>query len=144
MDVNSQLTDTFFKISRLMKEEMGFSSDFCKLSILQIQALVFLKKHPQSQMTEIAANFKVELPSATSLINGLVKLKFVERKPDKKDRRLVRISLTKSGNFFLTDAMKARSERMKKHLSYLSLEDKKSLLDILQRLTAKLEKSHEK
>lgn len=144
MDLHTQLIEAFFQMSRLMKEEMGYSSRLCHLSLVQLQALVFLKKNPDAQMGEIATNFKIELPSATSLMNTLSKLDLVERKADKKDRRLVRISLTQQGTALLADAMKARKKKLDETLKHLSKEDKKSLLDIIQKLISKMEVPSEK
>lgn len=144
MDVNAQLVEAFFKISRLMKDEMGYDSDLLRLSMLQLQVLMYLKRNPDTQMSEVASHFQIELPSATSLINTLARLKLAQRNADKKDRRLVRIALTPKGLKLLVDAMKQRGEKMKHNLNYLSSEDKKSLLAILERFTAQLEKKHEK
>ena len=144
MDVNAQLVDVFFKVARLMKGEMAYSSKLMSLTMVQLQALIFIKRNPHTQMSEVANFFQIELPSATSLINTLVKLGLVQRKSDEKDRRLVRISPTQKGLRLLADAMKVRSEKTKQTLSHLSAEDKKSLLEILERLTIKLETIHEK
>lgn len=144
MDTNTQLIEQIFKLSRLMKEEMAYSSELLHLTMLQLQVLIFVKKHPSSQMGDIASFFKIELPSATSLINTLAKSNLIQREPDMKDKRLVRIVLTKQGTQLLADAMKIRSEKMKQKLNYLSTEDKQALLGILERLTQKMEVTHEK
>lgn len=142
--INSNLVEEIFKFSRLLKGDMRFDSEFSKLSMLQIQALVFLKKHNNAQMGEIAQYFNIELPSATSLINKITKLGLAERKADKKDRRLVLIALTKEGTTLLQKAMEERSKKLTKTLSYLSEKDKQELLRIMKTVTDTMEKDYEK
>lgn len=142
--INSNLVEEIFKFSRLLKGDMRFDSEFSKLSMLQIQALVFLKKHNNAQMGEIAQYFNIELPSATSLINKITKLGLAERKADKNDRRLVLIALTNDGTTLLQKAMEERSKKLTKTLSHLSEKDKQELLRIMKTLTDTMEKEYEK
>ena len=139
MQLNSQILESIFTLSRIMKEQMSYDSELVHLSLLQLQVLIYLKKHPSSQMTDIANAFKIELPSATSLITKLTKLKLASRKTDPKDRRFVRISITTTGDALLQKAMKTRSEKITSSLEYLSEEEKKSLLSILQKVIMKME-----
>lgn len=141
---DTQLVEDIFRLFRLMKEDMSFDSDLMKLTVSQIHALIFLKKHPSAQMSEIAKEFKIELPSATSLINKLVDTKLVERKPDEKDRRLVRIALTNQGEQLLAEAMKERSKKITHTLSYLSESDKKQLSRIIKQLLGTMEKTYDR
>lgn len=144
MQLNSQILESIFTLSRIMKEQMSYDSELVHLSLLQLQVLIYLKKNPSSQMTDIANAFKIELPSATSLITKLTKLKLVSRKTDPKDRRFVRISITVTGDSLLQKAMKTRSEKVTSSLEYLSEEEKKSLLSILQKVIIKMEGKNEK
>ncbi|HSW96924.1 MAG TPA: MarR family transcriptional regulator [Candidatus Saccharimonadales bacterium] len=142
--INSNLVEEIFKFSRLLKDRMCFDTELARLSMLQLQALIFLKKHDEAQMGEIAQYFNIELPSATSLINKITKLGLAERKADKNDRRVVLITLTKAGNHLLEQAMQERSKKITKTLSYLSELDKKELLRIMKTLTDTMEKGYEK
>lgn len=141
---NTELIESIFSFSRLMKEEMSYDSRFLHLSMLQLQALFYINTHEGCQMSEIANNFKIELPSATSLINKLKSLSFVERKTDEKDRRLVRIFLTIKGKSMFEQAMKERSKKLSAILQHLSLQDKTALQEILQKLILKMEQRYEK
>lgn len=144
MDTNTKLIETMYAVGRLMKEDMSYASPLMRLSMLQIQALVFVKKNNGAQMSDIATFFSIELPSATSLITTLKKAKLVERKPDKNDRRLVRIYITIKGESLLKDAMSARSKKINQNLKFLSAEDKKTLLTIMEKLLGQLTKQNEK
>ncbi len=142
-NTNSELIESIFRLSRLMKENMCYSSELTTLSLLQLQALIFLNKKKNAQMREIAEQFKIEMPTATSLINKLSTAKLILRQEDSKDRRLVRIVLTEQGKTLLDKAMKERTKKMHFLLSYLSDNDKIELLRIIQLLTKQMEKQDE-
>lgn len=142
--LNSQLIEGIFTLTRMMKEHMHNKSDLVHLSMVQVQAMIFLKKQPESTMNEIASHFHIELPSATSLVNKLVKAKLAKRVTDKKDRRIVRVTLTAHGKQLLEEAMKERSEKMRQLLSHLDTTEKEHLLKITDKLIATIKESHEK
>lgn len=143
MTVTTKLIDTIFSLSRCMREKTGSKSQVAELSMVQIQTLIFLAKSPAS-MKDIAQYLHIELPSATSLIDHLVEMNFVLRKQDAKDKRSIQISLTTTGKQLLQKAKKAKKERLARFFSTLSIEEKKQLLSILQKLQKTLEAIHEK
>ena len=67
------------------------------LSILQIEALWYVKEEKEVLMKDLASHLFIAPPSATSLADDLVKAKLVKRSEDKKDRRTTAISLTPKG-----------------------------------------------
>ncbi len=140
-DQTSDLINLVFRISRLMKPQMAVTSGIMHLSIIQTQTLIFLHQSRQATMSDIAAYLRIELPSATSLVNKLAAQKLVTRQADPQDRRLVRISLTKSGEVLLTRAIQDRRQKLARTLSYLTDREKSDLQHILtgliDRLTAK-------
>jgi len=142
-DTTNKLIEATFAFSRLMKDSMCYTSAITHLSMLQLQALIFIKKNPNVPMREIAEHFRIELPSATSLLNKLNTMDLVERKTDEEDRRIVRINLTIEGQTLLKNAMIERTEKTEKLLSFLSEEDKAALLRIIMTLTVKMEGHHE-
>lgn len=142
--MKAELLESFFTLSRLMKENMTYDSRLLHLSMLQLQTLIYIKRNPKAQMSDIAAKFSIELPSATSLITKLTTLRLVQKTQDKKDKRIVRLALTKKGEDLLAAAIEKRNKKMDELLQYMSEEDKKSLLDILKRLIIKMEGMDEK
>lgn len=139
-DNTIELVEIMFKISRIMKQEMSYTNNLMHLSILQIQTLIFLNQNKNRSMSDIAENFRIELPSATILLNKLCDHKLVERHGDQEDRRLVRISLTEKGKTLLKQAMYQRRKKVEKILSYLSEKEKSELLNILLTLSSRLQK----
>jgi DNA-binding MarR family transcriptional regulator len=141
---NDQIVLAMFTLSRSMKDGMKFDSATAQLTLLQIHALMFIDKHEQVTMTEVAKQFDISLPTATALSDKLVRAGLIARQNDANDRRIVKLVLTQKGNDLLTKAMRQRSTKVSKMLSYLSSEEKQQLLHIMQRLLAGIQKQHEK
>lgn len=139
-DTTTEIIETMFKVSRLMKQEMSYTNNLMHLSMLQIQTLIYIHKHENTSMSGIAEYFRIELPSATSLVTKLCDQKLVERFDDPQDRRLVRITLSAEGKTLLERAQHERKAKAEKILSYLSTREKSELLTILHTLNIKLQK----
>ena len=92
-------------------------------------------------MSEVANKFKISLPTTTSLSDKLVKSNLVERLHVANDRRVVKLKLTEEGIKLLTEAMKQRRLKANKLLSYLTQEEKKSLLNIMINLSNNIQKN---
>lgn len=140
----TDLIEATFTLTRCIRTNMSFSHDLAHLSILQMYALVFIKKNDGVQMTEIATQFKIELPSATSLINKLTKMKLVTRKADEKDRRIVRLYVTNEGRTLLEQAMKEKVQNLSKILSLIPEADREQLLVIIKKINTKFIETYEK
>ena len=67
------------------------------LTASQSSTMTTLVDRGPLRMSELAALEGIQLPSATSVVNGLVKLDLVERRADPTDRRAVVIDLTEKG-----------------------------------------------
>ena len=139
MDNTGRIIDIIFAFSRVMREKMSVKSDIAQLSMVQLQTLVFLKKNPSSPMRKVAEFLQIELPSATNLIEKLVKSRLVERRLDTKDKRSVKISLTEKGKLLLGKAKRERQKNIGKVLSLLSKKEQQTLSTILEKLTKKME-----
>jgi len=138
-DNTNELVDVMFTVFRLMKAKMSFTNDFIHLSILQIQALMFLCHNKNVDMSDIAEYFHIELPSATSLISKLCDHQLIKRYEDSEDRRMVRITLTGEGKKLVEQAICERRKKLEKMLSYLRDEEKSGLMNILKTLNTRLQ-----
>ena len=144
MGINDQIAEMMFALSRSLKEEMTFDSETLQLTVLQFQALIFIKKNKDVLMGDIAGHFKISLPTATVLSDKLVNSGLVKRERSENDRRIVNVSLTQKGEKMLKTAMKQRHQKVNKMLSLLSMEDRKQILNILKNLISNIQKSYEK
>ncbi len=137
-DIINEFVGTIFEITRRMKGKMSFSCESVHLSPLKVRALSYINDNNTVTMTDIARFFNFELPSATSLLNGLYDMHLVDRCESKHDRRLVQISLTLEGKKWLKQAELHQRQMTEKMLSYLSEGEKKKLLSILVTLKERL------
>ncbi len=101
------------------------------LSLPQMKAMhiVFLGK--KSSMKEVADALHITPPSVTSLVNSLVKMGFIKRVHDRKDRRQVILSISPSGMKMLRKAFRFMEVRMEDIIKHLSKEDKSHLVRIM-------------
>lgn len=138
-EINNKILEAMFKLVRDFKGSMSEKFEHSHLTLLQAQALDCIKGKGDTHMGDIANHFSTTMPTATALVDKLIAAKLVKRENDPKDRRIVRISLTKEGEKLLSEAKKQRANKMNKLLSYLSKEDKTELLRILDILASRSE-----
>ena len=139
-EINAEIIDAMGKVMRTMKHSMDFKSRGSHVTMLQYEALWCIKKSKHAQMRDIANHFETTMPTATSLIDKLIATKLTKRENDRKDRRIVRISLTREGERLLRNMARQRESKIHNLLSYLSIGDKKELLRILEKMVGESEK----
>jgi DNA-binding MarR family transcriptional regulator len=79
-----------------------------RLTLAQYQLLDALREAPRLPVSELAASAGVAPPSATRMLDALVRDGIAERTQCEKDRRVVHIALTDAGR----DAVDAAAERV--------------------------------
>lgn len=108
----------------------------------QYAALGLLNKEDLT-MSELGRRLERSKPNMTAIINGMIKGGAVRRLPDKKDRRVVRISVTRKGVRLLEERKRAVRGSIAMNLSRLSDLDLETLCDSLENINsiaAKLER----
>ena len=99
------------------------------LTTSQSSAMSTLVDRGPLRMSELAALEGVQLPSATSVVNGLVKLGLVERRADPADRRAVVIDLTPKGRRQVDELVDRRNHSFALLLDRLEEQDRRLLED---------------
>jgi len=143
-NLDDKIVDLMLLISRNFKQSDHCATKNINLTLQQIHTLIFIVKRNKTTLSDIASFFAITLPSATVLINKLIVLSLVQKSNDRKDRRVINIKLSVKGKSILEEAMKARSLKAHKLLSYLSLEEKKQLYLIFNSLHKRIKKQNEK
>jgi len=132
-----------FKTNRLIRErlrkEKKHSDPF---SILRLESLRYIAEKGNPLMKEVADYFCITPPSATSLINPLVKSEMLKRVYDKNDRRIVRLSITSKGRKELKRGFNKLNNNMKKILMQLNINEQKNIIRILEKLSKIYENSN--
>ncbi len=133
-EIDTQLIDKLFHFSRIIREQMQNHSLVAHLTFLQLESLIILKKHKVVQMSDVADNFRISMPTATVLLDKLVLMKLVKRIHDPKDRRVVKVTLTDRGEMLMTEELKRKNEKLNKFLDLLTEKEKTQILGILSRV----------
>jgi DNA-binding MarR family transcriptional regulator len=67
------------------------------ISVPQFRALVFIRRHPGTDLSAVADQVGTSLPAASELVARLVRQQLVVRETDPASRRRIRLTLSPSG-----------------------------------------------
>lgn len=109
-----------FALVQLLREQVKAKQHSPALSVVQLQALSFIYKTKNPLMHEVADFLAVRPPSATSLVNTLIRHALVARTFDKRDRRVVRLHLTALGTRLLNTRYQAVTSAFTQKIKILS------------------------
>ncbi|MDR3547667.1 MAG: MarR family transcriptional regulator [Candidatus Pacebacteria bacterium] len=137
---NKKLFSLLFEMTRLMKREISRECTFIP-SFLHAETLRFIQTSEQEGMAptmkDVADYLKIAPPSATSLVNSFVKDHVIMRVADPKDRRIVRLSLSKKGEKLLDKTRIQREQAVANLLAPLSKADMDEFARILTVITTR-------
>ena len=114
-----ELMDTVPQIIQAIRVEMRLGRG-ANISIPQFRTLRFIQRHLDSSLSDIADHLGLTLPSASKLVDGLVKQKLVNRQESATDRRRLTLGLTQSGESIVNIARANAQASLAKKLSVLS------------------------
>lgn len=130
---SQQLTDQLIILARMLHEQMKRHVTKQPLSTMQLHALAFIeRRHPL--MRDLALCLTITPPSATSLVNGLVRSKLATRLPDPDDQRALRLTLTPHGKKALQDRLRAVAEGMQEITSVLRADELKTFTNLMKKI----------
>lgn len=131
-DPIDRLISSTFEVSRIMRQHLCDSGN--KVNFLQIHALLIISDQKGITMKELASALHITSPSATTFVDRLVKLGWVERKADPKNRKLVRLSLTRTGTAALHQVHAERSKVVRTLFSFLTSREQELLAEIHEKI----------
>ena len=67
------------------------------LSVPHFRALVFIYRHEDASLSQVAEHVGLKLPSTSKIVEALAARKLVIRRQSQEDRRLIRLKLSSSG-----------------------------------------------
>jgi DNA-binding MarR family transcriptional regulator len=94
-----------------------------EISLTAISTMATLERSGPRRITELAVVQGVSQPSMTSLVSGLERAGYVERRPDPTDARAALVAITRDGKRTLKERRRAGTESMGTLLDKLSPED---------------------
>ncbi|MDE3102890.1 MAG: MarR family transcriptional regulator [Chloroflexota bacterium] len=124
-----QLMNVVPSLVRLIRSEMRRHSGIG--SIPQFRALTYLERHPGAALGEVAAHLGVTAPSASVLVQRLVRDGLVRRSDRPTERRAVAITLTPRGLVLLRRSRSATRARVAAALAALSSDELATVYEAL-------------
>ncbi len=104
------------------------------LTVAQLRILLVLQSRGPTRMSDIASTLSVTLPSATGIVDNLVKKELVERETDPTDRRLVICKMSPAGQESINRLWSSGQFQMERLLDGLSLEQLRKAADVADML----------
>ena len=109
-----------------------------RLFLFRIMHILATRETPPT-MGELGAELGIPLSSATRMADALVRAKIAERRDDPRDRRIVRLSLTKTGRQFIQAATSLMKGRIRQLLRHFTPEEQAQLLRLMNKLIDSIE-----
>lgn len=138
-DLIQQFSCTFSALNRVMHHVSAISLEEKMTTMLQFQALSFLKEHPGCTVGELAAELGVSSAGVAQLTDRLFNAARIIRLHDESDRRVTRLSLTQDGESQLAQIKQKHLETMSRFLSLIPEKDLQEIIRIQSELIKKLE-----
>lgn len=134
-------------ITQLMPDIIrGVQLDFfVRQGVTQTQFLMLAAIHAyrQCHMSRLAASLHVRLPTATGIVDRLVRDGFVRRLRPAQDRRQVLVALTVKGRTFIQDFQAVVGKRWAVVLQGLTAAEMAALYRVVAKLRQQLQESHD-
>lgn len=107
-----------------------------EVTLTQYRSLVVLASRGPQGVAALAEAVAVTPPTASRLVDRLIKKGLVRRRTDRNDRRQVRIALTEPGRALIEAVSKRRRREIAELLSTIAPETQRSVVDALAQLAA--------
>ena len=104
------------------------------LSVPQFRILMFLFRHQDASLSQVAEHIDLKLPTSSKLVDILVERKLVIRNENGKDRRCLRLRLSSDGLKELTKIRKVTQNRFSELLASITPEQQAQIIETLQTL----------
>ena len=134
------LINLFFMTNRSLHKHLQTAKIVTTLSFLQFIALKYVLEEGPVRMKDIARFMSITPASATTLVDGLVKMRVLERITDHHDRRIVLLRATQGGRKKLDDTENLAKRELKKIFEKLSEADRETMITVLEKLSDILER----
>ena len=132
MDIKPRTTTALFTdVGLLIKSRMQKAMP---MPLSQCQTLGFVAEHTNPSMQDVARYFNIRAPSATFLVDELVRGNYLERRSNTKDRRRVELTLTDKGKKCFKAIQKKREQVLGSLFDSLPPKDRKEMDRILEKI----------
>ena len=105
-----------------------------KITVPQMFILELLVQKKSSNMGDLAEDLSISTSAVTGLINRMLKAGLVERMREHKDRRIVKVKMTKKGSTIIKRLIGQRRQAIMEIFSKISRQDRERYIDILEKI----------
>lgn len=133
------LNTLFNKIMDEIFLEARPNETFNNLTGIQIRIVCQLGKTGPKRMTDIADHASVSMPSATGVIDRMVKAGLVQRFEDPRDRRVTMVELSPAGRVAMGQINRIHEQRLEDLLGHLNPKKQVELISSFERISQLLE-----
>jgi len=136
----SSFFDTMLKMRKIIHQTLDDDTEDNIPTMLQVQTLKIVKENPLITASELASRLQMSSSALTQMTDRLIKSKFISRKTDKKDRRLILLTLTSNGEEHLVSILKKMEKKANQILEPISAQDLQKVVNIFENFLKKYEK----
>ncbi|OGF51126.1 MAG: hypothetical protein A2231_00665 [Candidatus Firestonebacteria bacterium RIFOXYA2_FULL_40_8] len=137
----------FMRIMPRMESQLiakGAENPIANLTISELKILNIFKDQSRYKMSELANACGMPLPTATHVVDKLVKNNLVKRTLDENDRRVIFVEFTEEGKKVMAVCEVHHKENVKKMMSALDKKDQERLISTLEQFAIVMEEISEK
>jgi len=125
--------DTAFDVVRLVRAEIHRSRP-ARLSLQQVRALACIDRAAGASLSLVAEQLGLALPSASHLVDALVRRGLLARRNDDADRRRIRLDLTARGTAALKRAMDVARTMVAERIGNLTAQERRAVVESMDLL----------
>jgi len=129
------LVPAIFKAFRIKHPEKILNIDI-SVSELSVLRYLFFKTKPS--MSEMGKDLCIDLSTLTRIVDKLVKKNLVVREPDLKDRRIIRVVISKEGRAIGEKFKQKGKEKAKSILMQMTLKERDTFLNLLETIYTRI------
>lgn len=136
----SKFFNTMLKMRKILDQTLDDSDEDNIPTMLQVQTLKTIKENSPITASELALRLQMSPSALTQMTDRLIKSKFISRKNDKNDRRLILLFLTSDGEKHLASILKRMEQKANQILDPISAKDLETVVSIFEDFLQKYEK----
>lgn len=136
----SKFFNTMLKMRKILHQTLDDTDGDNIPTMLQVQTLKTIKENSPITASELASRLQMSPSALTQMTDRLIKSKFISRKNNKNDRRLILLSLTNDGEQHLASILKRMEQKANQILDPISAKDLETVVTIFEDFLQKYEK----
>lgn len=133
----------FRELTRILERNLEFINlgdcSLCNITTAQCHALVEIGRNQDSMLKDIALILRIDVSTASKVVEELVKKGYVKREPSVKDRRSVQINLTNNGKIIFDRIEQDMDNIFEKILTFIEPSKQNEFLDFIARYNVAIE-----